>query len=1027
MLFGRFGEIVMCIAEQRKWIEALSGAVYGWELEEINDPVKLEDAFSRNLNFGTGGIRGLMGIGPNRMNILTVGKSAQGLSSFLIAGVERSSGHLGVAPMVAIAYDTRLHSRDFARETARVLAANGIRVLLFSQPQPTPVLSFATRALRCDCGVCITASHNPREYNGFKVYGPTGDQATDALAVSIQSEIEKVDTFTGVADADFDVLLESGMISPVPESAVDDYFSALLGETDGHSCPNLHVVYSPLGGTGRTLAERLFKKKHIEYALVESQLETDGEFVSCPKPNPENPAAMALGMRVMADENADLFLATDPDADRVGVAYNDHGTPRLLSGNDVGIMLLSYLGESTEGEARPRVAYTSVVSDPLADKIANACGFELRRTLTGFKYIGEQIDILETQGAEDSFLFGFEESCGYLKGAYVRDKDGINALALVCEMTSFLKTRGLNLGEYLSWIRRTYGYSRGRQVSYELSGAAGRARISAIMSEFRKADPAFFGDGAVASKVDYSMGAPMPVTRAGNLGGDIPLLPPSNMLEFVGGDGCKVIIRPSGTEPKLKCYLFASAASDGLAVEKLNHLEESVRGEIDKALSGAQPGGAHLVLLSGGSGSRLWPLSNSTRSKQFLKVLRNEDGEHVSMVQRVFSQISHVGGAFDITIATSEHQVASLLSQVPGDYSLVAEPSRRDTAPAIMLACEHLALEQGASDDDVVVVMPIDTYAEQEYYDSIPKLIAAVEQGGYDLVLLGVEPTYPSEKYGYIIPSLHHGTDHVDPVPVETFKEKPSESAARKFISAGALWNCGVFGFKLGYLRNITRRHLRADHFGDYVAGYDLLPKRSFDYEVVEHAARVAVIAYSGMWKDLGTWNTLTDEMADQSSGLVFLDAGTCNGVHVVNETALPVVVAGLRDAVVAATPDGILVTGKEESAHIKDLVTLASRDEPMCSDGQWGSSVIVRPGDKGVRDIGSIERVSISKFETYEGEVCYSNRLVVLLCDGSGVLEAKGLRAELEVGASVVVEPGSPFSFVSRECGAELLLTVVR
>ena len=206
-----------------------------------------------------------------------------------------------------------------------------------------------------------------------------------------------------------------------------------------------------------------------------------------------------------------------------------------------------------------------------------------------------------------------------------------------------------------------------------------------------------------------------------------------------------------------------------------------------------------------------------------------------------------------------------------------------------------------------------------------------------------------------------------------------------------------------------------------------MLPKRSFDYEVVEHADRVAVIAYSGMWKDLGTWNTLTDEMADQSSGLVFLDAGTCSGVHVVNETALPVVVAGLRDAVVAATPDGILVTGKEESAHIKDLVTLASRDEPMCSDGQWGSSVIVRPGDKGVRDIGFIERVSISKFETYEGEASYSNRLVVLLCDGSGVLEAKGLRAELEVGASVVVEPGSPFSFVSRECGAELLLTVVR
>lgn len=1017
----------MSIDEQRKWIEALSGTVYNWELEELNDPVKLEDAFSRNLNFGTGGIRGVMGIGPNRMNILTVGKSAQGLSSFLIANVEQSGGRLDAVPLVAIAYDTRLHSRDFARETARVLAANGIRVLLFSQPVPTPVLSYATRALRCDCGVCITASHNPREYNGFKVYGPTGDQATDALAVSIQSEIEKVDIFSGVADADFDALLESGMISEVPESTVDDYFSALLCETDGRPCPNLHVVYSPLGGTGRTLAERLFKKKRIEYTFVESQLETDGEFASCPKPNPENPAAMALGMRMMADEGADLFLATDPDADRVGVAYNDHGTPMLLSGNDVGIMLLSYLGESSKGETRPRIAYTSVVSDPLADKIADACGFELRRTLTGFKYIGEQIDILETRKAEDSFLFGFEESCGYLKGAYVRDKDGINALALVCEMTSLLKTRGLNLGEYLSWIRRTYGYSRGRQVSYELSGAAGRAHISAIMSEFRKADPAFFGDDAVASKVDYSTGAPMPVVHTGHLCEAVPLLPPSNMLEFEGCDGAKVIIRPSGTEPKLKCYLFASAVSDDLAVVKLNRLEESVRREIDKALNGARPARAHLILLSGGSGSRLWPLSNSTRSKQFLKVLRNDDGEHVSMVQRVFSQISHVGGAFDITIATSEHQVTSLLSQVPGDYSLVAEPSRRDTAPAIMLACEHLALEQGASDDDVVVVMPIDTYAEQEYYDSISNLITAVEQGGYDLVLLGVEPTYPSEKYGYIIPSPHHEADCIGPVPVETFKEKPSENAAREFISAGALWNCGVFGFKLGYLRNITRRYLRADHFGDYVTGYDLLPKRSFDYEVVEQADRVAVIAYSGMWKDLGTWNTLTDEMADQSSGLVFLDAGTCNGVHVVNETTLPVVVAGLCDAVVAATPDGILVTGKEESAHIKDLVTLASRDEPMCSDGQWGSSVIVRPGDKGARGIGSIEKVSISKFETYKGEACYSNRLVVLLCDGSGALEAQGLRVELEVGTSFVIDPGGSFSFVSKESGAELLLTVVR
>ena len=341
----------------------------------------------------------------------------------------------------------------------------------------------------------------------------------------------------------------------------------------------------------------------------------------------------------------------------------------------------------------------------------------------------------------------------------------------------------------------------------------------------------------------------------------------------------------------------------------------------------------HVVLLSGGSGLRLWPLSNSARSKQFLKVLRDMDGRHVSMVQRVFGQIEDVDADIDVTIATSASQADALAMQVGGRYALSVEPERRDTAPAIMLACAHLDFVQGASAGDPVIVMPIDTFADQAYYDRIPVIAEAVDSGVSDLVLLGVKPTNPSEKYGYIIPVAAEG----DIWPVETFREKPDKATAASYIARGGLWNCGVFGFRLGWLRDLTRGYVDAATFEECTSRYRELPKNSFDYEVVERAQSISVVPYSGMWKDLGTWNSLTEEMADETAGPVWVDSSSSKGVHAVNETGLPMVVAGLSDAVVVATPDGILVTSKDASAHIKSLVEEASNARPMYERRQWG------------------------------------------------------------------------------------------
>lgn len=370
--------------------------------------------------------------------------------------------------------------------------------------------------------------------------------------------------------------------------------------------------------------------------------------------------------------------------------------------------------------------------------------------------------------------------------------------------------------------------------------------------------------------------------------------------------------------------------------------------------SGKQDSMTHLILLSGGSGTRLWPLSNDSRSKQFLKVLRDAEGNHVSMVQRVFSQIKNVNANIGVTIAAAEAQRDSIARQLPDANAVVLEPERRDTAPAIMLACAHLRWEQHASLEDPVVVMPIDTYADQAYYDCVPKLAAAVNRGVADLVLMGVKPTYPSEKFGYIVPVdggdsveaplryLSNGARDVSTLEVARFTEKPSAAEAEDLMAQGALWNCGVFAFRLGYLMDVLSRYMDARSFHDVYARYRHLPKNSFDYEVVEKADSVAVLPYVGMWKDLGTWNTLADELADKYSGRVVVDEKTCENVHVVNETGLPMVVAGLKDAVVAATPDGILVTGKDAAGGIKSQVGEAAALRPMYERRRWGEYRVI-------------------------------------------------------------------------------------
>lgn len=978
--------------DAQAWFDALCDDVEPWELERFDDAAEREVAFSGELRFGTGGIRALMGIGPARMNSITIARAAQGVADYLLA-----RDVPGPISPVAIAYDTRRHSEDFAQVTAQVLVGNGVHVHLFRRPVPTPVLSFAVRELGCCMGIVLTASHNPMEYNGFKVYGSTGDQATDVLARDIQARIQAVDMLKGAHAIPLDQAERAGLLSYVGDELVDSFVLAVLRQSVGVDCSHVRVVYTPLNGTGLAPARKVMDHLGVSYELVDAQKEPDGTFPTCPKPNPENPKAMHLAMVQAQVDGADLALGSDPDADRIGVAVRHGDEMRLLTGNEVALLLLEFLCQRA---ALPKdaVAVTTIVSSPLADAIAQSHGVELRRTLTGFKYIGEQVDLLDQQGRADRFVFGFEESCGYLRGSYVRDKDSLVALMLVCELCAWHKAQGRDLVDALEDLHERYGYMVDRQVSC----ASSRKAIEGLMARVRSNPPQSLAGLAVERAIDYAKGAPMPVVDGHGPGGQT--LPPSNVLEFRLADGSKVMLRPSGTEPKVKAYIFAAGTSLELAGSKLDILERYVH-----ALLGAErrdddmSSMLNVVLLSGGSGTRLWPLSNGARSKQFLKVLRDEAGRPESMVQRTVRLVRQENPDAALTVATSAVQVDSIGLQVDRPYELSIEPERRDTAPAIMLAAANIAWDQGADPESTVVVMPIDTYADPQYYANVRKLDEAVQSGVADIVLLGVEPTYPSEKYGYIVPSVATG----DVRPVARFTEKPDEATALGLIDQGALWNCGVFAFRLSYLLGLVARYSDARTYEDLRQAYRDLPKNSFDYEVVEKADSVAVVPYAGSWKDLGTWNTLSEELAEPTAGRVWSQEGPEDNVHVINETNLPVVVAGIHDAVVVATSDGILVSDKETSAHIKGLVSQASEDRPMYERRTWGEYRVLdmEEYEDGQKALTAAIALDAGKQFTYQRHQFHSESWTVKRGRGEAVVDGK--IQELAPGKTVWIAKG--------------------
>ena len=541
------------------------------------DDGALEDRFYKELEFGTGGLRGVIGAGTNRMNIYTVAKATQGYADYLKERYE--------TPSVAIAYDSRIKSDVFARAAAQVFAANGIAIYMYSELMPTPALSFAVRHLKCSGGVVITASHNPAKYNGYKVYGSDGCQITSKAAKEIFERISQVDTFGGVAKMDFSLALKQERIHFIAAETIDAYLAAVSAESLGEKTESekelrrkMPIVYTPLNGTGRYCVTRILKENGFDRVItVPEQEMPDGNFPTCPYPNPEAREAMELGISLAQRTESELVLATDPDCDRVGIAVKQGGEFVLLSGNEVGILLLDYICKRRIAMGRMPdhpVAVKTIVTIDMAKKIAAQYGVELREVLTGFKYIGEQIGMLEKAGQSERFIFGFEESYGYLSGSYVRDKDGVNASLLICEMAVYYKARGLTLQDTLNQLYETYGYCLNTQHTYAFEGAAGAARMREIMDAFRSEPPCDFAGLRVEKISDYKTS----VARTAD-GREVKIaLPASNVLKFWLEGDSSVVVRPSGTEPKLKVYLSVSAKTR----EKAKAWEEKILEELNR-------------------------------------------------------------------------------------------------------------------------------------------------------------------------------------------------------------------------------------------------------------------------------------------------------------------------------------------------------------------------------------------------------------------------------------------------------------
>ena len=546
------------------WCEKVTDTELAAELAAMADDEKaIEDAFYTELSFGTAGLRGIIGAGTNRMNIYTVAKATQGLADYLNKKYD--------APTVAIAYDSRIKSDVFSQVASGVLAANGIGVHLWPQLMPVPALSYAVRTLGASAGIVVTASHNPSAYNGYKVYGADGCQITTQASEEILAEITKLDMFEDINTCPFHEAVEDGKIKYISDDVYTDFIeevknrSVLFGEEVNK---DIAIVYTPLNGAGLGPVTRVLKESgYTSITVVKEQEQPDGNFPTCPYPNPEIREAMELGIEYAGRYDADLLIATDPDCDRAGIAVKDSkGEYVLLSGNQTRALLLDYICSQRAKHGRmpeEPVFIKTIVTTELCQQIASSYGVTTKNVLTGFKYIGEQIGELESQGREDSYIFGFEESYGYMSGAHVRDKDAVNAAFLICEMFCYYADRGISLLDRLDALYQKFGYCVNKVHSYGFEGASGFEKMKKIMDDFRRVSGELAGR-KIVSRLDYREG--------------IDGLPKANVLQFYLEDNCSVIVRPSGTEPKIKVYITVSAESGEAAELAEQELSRRVEG-----------------------------------------------------------------------------------------------------------------------------------------------------------------------------------------------------------------------------------------------------------------------------------------------------------------------------------------------------------------------------------------------------------------------------------------------------------------
>lgn len=526
--------------EYKRWLlNATKDSDLTSELKQMSNMQK-EDAFYRNLSFGTGGLRGVIGAGTNRINIYTIAKASLGLANYLNKHYDN--------PSIVIGYDSRIKSDLFAHTAAGIFASSGIHVYIYSCLLPVPCVSYGVRHLKTSAGVMITASHNPSIYNGYKVYGDDGCQITTNAADEILAEIESLDVFSDVRLGHFDTLVNEGKITYIEDSVLDSFIAEVKKQSvlyDEEVNKNVSIVYSPLNGAGLKPVTRTLKEMgYTNIFVVPEQENPDGNFPTCPYPNPEIKEAMALGMKYAKEKNADLLIATDPDCDRVGIAVKNHEDEYvLLSGNETGLLLFDYICSQREKHhTMPQnpVLVKTIVTTDLAEKIAEHYNVSVINVLTGFKFIGEQIGLLEDKNEENRYIFGFEESYGYLTGTYVRDKDGVDGAYMICEMFSYYATRGISLLDKLNELYSTYGYALNTLHSFEFDGSAGVTYMQNIMKSARQ-DIHQIGSKKVLQVLDYEKG--------------INNLPKSDVIKFILEDNCSVVLRPSGTEPKLKLYL----------------------------------------------------------------------------------------------------------------------------------------------------------------------------------------------------------------------------------------------------------------------------------------------------------------------------------------------------------------------------------------------------------------------------------------------------------------------------------------